>query len=478
MLKHIIRNEVLQSISSAKCVVAFLLCTALILISVHLGVTDYRADLREHGLAMKRNQMTLESQSSWDALADSDRIILKPPQVLSTVATGIQDAVGRNAAFSFLLEPKPTGSKYDGNPVLAIFGPLDLALVVKTILSLFAVLFTFDAITRDRMRGTLKLALSNQVPRTQLILGKSIGGFISLVLPLGIPFVMGLILLSISPDISFSTEDWVRLGIILLCFLLYLSVFVNLGIFISSRSRSSSGSLFILLFIWVMAIFVVPKASVFVARLAAPIPSYYALSMEKLAFFKELKAKQKAEDREERWKRENPYPQWEEGPEWEHREEKWTQDYRGLVEEANQEFNDEIMQRYSKLDSSYRAKRLKRQVLALGLSRISPASTMSIGVLSLARTGITEQELFLDSVRIYQPAYVRWVNKKSAEVMQADPMAIPEKPDLSGMPRHEYAPQELGDSLSQAITDIVVLVLMNIALFAGAYVSFLKYDVR
>ena len=52
------------------------------------------------------------------------------------------------------------------------------------------------------------------------------------------------------------------------------------------------------------------------------------------------------------------------------------------------------------------------------------------------------------------------------------------KPDLSTMPQHEFKPMSLNESLTLAIPDMVVMILMIILLFAGAFVSFLRYDIR
>ena len=91
-------------------------------------------------------------------------------------------AFGRVATVNVAFDPNLVDSKYESNPVFSIYGALDLTFIVKIILSLFAILFTYDAIVGEKEKGTLKLTLSNNVPRDLLILGKVIGGFISLLI--------------------------------------------------------------------------------------------------------------------------------------------------------------------------------------------------------------------------------------------------------------------------------------------------------
>lgn len=184
MLRDIIKKEILDNITSPKFVFTFLLCTILILLSVYTGVTNYRAEKKEYTAALALNKKNMESQPNYQSLAGIGIKVSKPPQVLGTVVTGIEEAVGRVAPVNIAADPNLIDSKYSSNPVFAVFGALDLMFIVKIVLSLFAILFTYDAIVGEKEKGTLKLALSNDVPRDRLILGKAIGGYISLLLPL------------------------------------------------------------------------------------------------------------------------------------------------------------------------------------------------------------------------------------------------------------------------------------------------------
>ena len=469
MLKHIIRKEILDNISSPKFVFTFLLCTILIIIAVYTGITNYRAELKEYNSAMALNRKNLENQSNWQTLAGLGTKITKPPQVLSTIITGIQDAVGRNATVNIAFDPSLVDSKYDSNPVFAIFGPLDLTLIVKIVLSLFAILFTFNAIVGEKEQGTLKLSLANKVPRDQVILGKAIGSFISLLVPLVIPFLIGLIMLNIFPEVRLAGEDWARIGLIFVSFLLYLSVFFTLGLFVSSRTNRSSSSLFILLFVWVIFIFVIPKGAVIISRFLKPVPSVHEVNAQKEAFIQEIQVsgQQRLQDFIEE-SRKN-----EEGLSQEQQQERFRQFYG----ELQQDLTKQIDTKNAEIEEDYQAKRRGQQMLALNLSRISPASALTFGALSLGRTGIHEHERFANSIKQYKPVFTNWVTQKMAENLDFSSVQQP-KPVLDDMPQHEYVPMPMGESAMLALPDFVVLVLMIIVLFAGAFVSFLRYDIR
>jgi len=466
MLRIIIQKEILDNIVSPKFVFTFLLCTILVLLSVYVGINNYSAELTEYNSAVALNNKNLESQPSWGALAGLGTKITKPPQVLSTIITGIQYAVGRNATVNVAYDPSLIDSKYDSNPVYAIFGELDLTVIVKIVLSLFAILFTFDAIAGEKERGTLKLTLSNRIPRDQLILGKAIGSFFSLLVPLVIPFLMSLVILGIYPNISLTGDDWIRIGLIFLMFLLYLSVFFNLGLFVSSRATHSSNSLFILLFIWVLFIFVIPKGAVMLSGRINPIPSIYEVNAQKDAFLQEIQGSVPKKLQE--WGQNNPP---EDSPEYQER-------FRDFLENLQQGLTAQIDEKNAEVEEEYQAKRRKQQMLALNLSRLSPASSLTFAALSIGKTGIHEHERFQNSIKTYKPVFTKWVNTKMMQSIEFDPTAQQPKPDISTMPKHEFKPMNLGDSLALAVPDFVVTVLVIILLFTGTFVSFLRCDIR
>jgi len=113
----------------------------------------------------------------------------------------------------------------------------------------------------------------------------------------------------------------------------------------------------------------------------------------------------------------------------------------------------------------------------INLSRISPASALTFGSMTMARTGVDEFERFLASVRAYKPIYTKWINSKlSGSInLQTGEMG---KIKLDDMPQHVYQPEWLSRSFVRTIPDFALLIVMIIIFFVGAYVSFLHYDVR
>lgn len=469
MLRDIIAKEIQDTIMSPKFVFTFLLCTILILLSVYTGINNYQAEQKEYSAAVALNKKNLENQPTYQNLAGTGIKINRPPQVLSTIVNGIQEAVGRVATINIAFDPSMIESKYSSSPIFAVFGALDLTFIVKIVLSLFAILFTYDAIVGEKERGTLKLALSNKVPKDRLILGKAIGGFISLLIPLIIPLVLGLLILLIYPNISLSGDDWVRLCIIGILFLLYLSVFFTLGLFISARTTKSSTSFLILLFVWVTFVTIIPKAAIMTAAQINPIPSVHEITAQKDAYLQEIQKEAVVEQRQ--YVKDNPRP--------EKAEEiaKWNEDLKKWAEDFQQRLTSKIDERNAAIERDYQAKMRGQQKLAVNLSRISPASALMFGTMNLARTGIIEHERFLNSVKNYKPIFTKWINAKMIRSLNLGGGEQP-KPELDDMPQHEFIPERLGDSIKRMLPDLMLMILLIIVFFMGAYISFIRYDVR
>jgi ABC-type transport system involved in multi-copper enzyme maturation permease subunit len=471
MLRDIIKKEIQDTIMSPRFVFTFLLCTILILLSVYTGINNYQAELKEHSAAVALNTKSLETQQSYGQLAGTGTKINRKPQVLSTIVSGIWEAVGRVAQVNIAFDPSMIESKYSSNPIFAVFGPLDLSFIVKIVLSLFAILFTYDAIVGEKERGTLKLALSNRVPRDRLILGKAIGGFVSLLIPLVIPLILGLLLLMIYPNIALSGGDWLRIGTICLMFLLYLSVFFTLGLFISARTTRSSTSFLILLFIWVTFVTVIPKASVMIAGQIKPIPSVHEITAQKDAFLGD--AQKEAGEEYRKYMKENPRPgkdKPEERKRWDEETSKWGEELRGRLLAQIEEQN-------ATVERDYQTRMRQQQRLAVNLSRVSPASALMFASMSLARTGVSEHERFLNSVKTYKPAFSKWINKKISSSQGSQP-GQQTKLDLADMPQHEFKPEGVSESMIRMLPDLILMVFLIVLFFVGAYVSFIRYDVR
>jgi len=468
MLKDIIKKEIQETITSPKFVFTFLICTVLILLSVFTGISTFRAEQKEYSAAIALNKENLENSTDYGILAGLGFKLNRPPQVLSSIVSGVSEAVGRVTTVNSVSDPNLIDSKYESSPIFSIFGALDLTFIVRIVLSLFAILFTYDVIVGEKERGTLKLILSNEVPRDRLLMGKVVGGYVSLIISLIIPLILGMLILLIYPNISLSGQDWARILIMVLMFFLYLSVFFTLGLLVSARTSKSSTSFLVLLFIWVLFVTVIPKISILAAAQLDPIPSVHEITAKKDAFLHQIQEEYIKRNRE-----------WIEKHRTDLDEKKYAEDNKKNAEDNQQLFLSQIEDNSASLERDYQARKRSQENLAINLSRISPASALMFSTMSLARTGLDEHDRFLASLRAYKSIFAKWISAKRQKNSRYSLYSVDRpKIDLSDMPQLKFEPESLGNSLARTLPDIGLMFAMIIVFFAGAYVSFLKYDVR
>ena len=494
MLKDIIRKEILDNLFSSKFLLTFIISAALILLSVYTGISGYLLDKKEYEASVASVREDFQALEQSDSSFSPETVrIYRPPVALQTLVNGVSDAAGRMSKPSNGQESYLDESKYGNRPGLTVFGALDLEFIVKMVLSLFALLFTYDAVSGEREKGTLKIALANNVPRARLLLGKAIGGYISMMLPLLIPFLLGLMILSIHPGIALTSGDWQRIGLIFLLFLLYLSVFFALGLFVSSMTARSSSSFFVLLALWAAIVMIIPDLSALAAAQIRPVPDISEISMQKALSSYQIEQEASKADTQMQldsfasWRQSKPSGDAAMEAYREHTEvrQQSADEFRLKIEEAN-----------ARIDRDYQLKKAAQAGLAQNLSRISPASGLTLGAASLARTGVDEYSRFVESARNYSWTLRDWYTKTNSQKRLELTTYGPPNPDgsptfrvpmgdllpiqeaLATIPAHEFEPESLERSLQRALPDFAFMAAMTLVFLAGACIAFLRYDVR
>jgi ABC-type transport system involved in multi-copper enzyme maturation permease subunit len=406
--------------------------------------------------------------------------VYRQPAALEAIVRGLGDASGRVSGVNNRMENRLAESKYESNPFASIFSTFDLLFVVKMVLSLFAMLFAYDAVSGEKEKGTLKMALANNVARSRLILGKAIGGYVSLVLPLLVPLLIGAMFISLNSDMAFGGEDWMRLSLLYGMFLLYLSAFFALGLFVSSLTSRSSSSFFTLLFIWIVLVLIVPKVSAAAAGWIRPAPFAHETLSQKTRVAPQVMQEIDTDSLRKLWSTRPDRPTTIEGmrdPAYIAASQKFEEDVSSLTRELGLKYDTLLTDAYKKIDSDHRIRQEAQRRLAKNLARVSPASGLTFGGMVLTRTGMDEYNRFLSATRDYRAIYSDWLvrNGMRNEVgtdYRRTPLSI------ADMPQFEFEPESLGESLTRTLPDFALMAAMTIIFLTGAFFAFQRYDVR
>ena len=283
---------------------------------------------------------------------------------------------------------------------------------------------------------------------------------------IGIPFLIAalinLFLLYTSGSIVLESSEWLRLGAIALIAFIFLSIFLALGLLISSRASNSSTSLTILLLIWTVWVVLLPSTLGALTSGLQPTMTSEEFDDRVQNLFDNLEAKY---DRHQRFSKmpTRKIPASEGTLLWS----------KYITEEAEHR---------EKLNEEHLNAQIAQVQLARSITRISPASSVRYATESLAGTGFTRHVQFLENVRRYGDEFRTFL----IETDRADPEsphAIGPREGTSQKPVRFASIPKFEDRISfsgaynAAATDILLLLLFSGVLFAGAFLSFLRVDV-
>jgi len=490
MIGTLIEKELKYILMGPKFAVTFLICAVLILLSLFIGVQDYKASMRRYEAAVALNDQHLAEKTSWNHLSTR---AFRRPEAMQVFAVGVANDLGRFSGVDARTPVRLDHSVYADDPLFAVFRFLDLGFIFQVVLSLFAVLFTYNAINGEREMGTLKLTLANDIPRTQFVLAKFAGSWLALVIPLLIPLLLGLLMV-LGLGVSLAGVHWAKLTAFFGVSLLYLTFFVALGVLVSGLTRHASASFLILLVIWVSTVLVAPRVGMMLAAKIHPAPSVAEVDGQIDAYNKERWDTYMAE-LETMWQRRSAVLEglddearqaYRDDHEWEWMEE--GDNARKAVEADQQAFA-------QKMQDALQQQKRRQEGLALSLSRFSPASVYLHAAMNLAGTHAGMKHRYETAIRAYQQAFLAHADemKKQSGLNSHNGFSISvssdggvqmsmgeesQTIDVSTMPRFLDPVPSFSTVFSQSTMDMLLLLAFTAAALIGAYAVFMRYDVR
>jgi ABC-type transport system involved in multi-copper enzyme maturation permease subunit len=423
MIGTIARKEIVANLLSYKFFIVILLATVLLFTSFFVLYLDFKERLADYALIRPK---------------PGEPIAVVEPNPLSIFAKGLDEAMGRSFEVSLIGINTRSGQK-SGNPIFAFFPTPDFVYIVKVVLSLVALLFGFDQVCREKESGMLRLMLSNPVSRATILAGKWIGNYLSLAVPFLLVTLLGFTLINLDPAIHFTGSSLGRLGLILLAALLYLALFLSLGILVSAMTSRAATALIVLLLVWAGMVFVLPNLGTLLARQLVEVPSVKAL----------------AEKRQQIWTRDRLLAimagRAQQGRD-------AAEIHRRSFRATNEEFD--------RMEADYRVHFERMVRLSKAINRISPAAGFVYAATELAGTGIDEE------IRLKE-AVIRYKNIVLPELLREL------SPGTAAPAAFTYRYRSIGQVMSGGgFIDLAILTVFGLLFLAAGFVAFLRYDVR
>lgn len=488
MLKILIFKELKALVLGPKFVGTFAVCSLLILLSVFVGVQEYRAAVTQYEAATQLVDQEMRERSSW--MGFSSRIF-RQPDPMQIFVSGVNNDIGRLSSIESFQDIKLRNSIYSDDPIFAFFRFIDFTFIGQVVLSLFAILFTYDAINGERESGTLQLTFSNAVPRVKYLIGKFVGSWLGMVAPLVVPVLLGILLIVVY-NVPFSANHWAKFLTFLGVSLLYFTCFIAVGLLVSTLTRHSAVSFLILLVIWVTFVLIVPRSGVMLAGQAVKVPT--AAEIEGLQDgYEKNRWDKHGDELEERWQERNVQMAGMSADERETYQDEHLLEWMEQDDQARRAMQKDIMENSRKLNEYLRNRKAELEKLAFTLSRFSPASAYQLAAMSLAGTGIAIKTSYEDAMRNYRSTFVDYAESKRKASGGVGGIQVTMDSetgfkfstdrdrgtlDLSDLPRFQPPQHSFADAIAPAAIDFGLLALYTIVACAGALVAFLRYDVR
>ncbi len=485
MFATVFEKELKAILLSPKFVSTFAVLSVLLLLSVFIGIQDYSAAVSQYESAVQLAEQELSEATNWSGLRSTVYRRTDPMQIL---AAGVNNDIGRLSTISTSAGVKLRQSIYLEDTLFALFRFIDFTFVVQVVLSLFAILFTYDAINGERASGTLRLAFASPVPRGTYLAAKFAGAWTGLVAPLAIPIGL-VILMLVAFGIPLEGDHWYRIVSLIGLSLLYFTVFVALGLLVSALTRSPRISFLALLVLWVAGVLIVPRAATMAAAQWVEVPSVAEIEATKDRFRKDRRD-QYMEEMMESYRsmsQETSGMSEEEADQYrDDNRDRWEEETNRL----EQDMDDDIANHERMLSEDLQNRKREQERLTMNLARIVPPAAYQIAALNIAGTNVTLKPRYEDAMSAYRSTYSRFVELKTEEEreemrMQRDGATVVIRGmgddtaiDASEMPRFEVPEQTFSEAIRPSLIDLGILAFFSVTFFGGAFVAFRRYDVR
>jgi ABC-type transport system involved in multi-copper enzyme maturation permease subunit len=478
MFRTIITKELLDAARSMRFALGWLVMLVLMVAAVVL-LSD---DVRQRQDRMELIERSQDEYVSHYAHLNRIGYVLqpvKPPEKSEVFFRGLDDPAETQSFFS--------------DPLGKLFPRLDFIYIVSVLLSLLAIIFSFDAVCGEREDGTLKVIHANPVSRASVILGKWVGMWLAIGIPFIAVYFFSVLVGSLIAGVSVGPERWLELGLICAASLVYLGFFLCLGLFVSSTVRQPGTSILVLLFLWVVFTMVVPNGSPVAASQIKPLPSVNAVEREASALTDTIRDNLVDAERDRIWQiyRErysipptiNDFNKEEDFLAAGWTAEQYKRFYDTYVEEIRAALN-AVNERQSAKAQALRDE-LQRKVdaqsgLAMAISLASPTSSYVYFGTELASVGLRAEEHTREEMSRFGSVQDDFLQERwhSEEQRQGRKIGYEEFIDLSGRPRYSHKPEPVMDRLAAALPFAGHLVAAMLLAVILAVIAYLRYDVR
>ena len=519
MIGHIVKREFFDHLNSLRFALTTLILVALMVTNAVVHLQRHPEKVRRYSEKVTTDRDKLQSQTElYQLLKKGPGRLYKRPSALTFIADRGDAFLPGSGTTNWGSWSRTAGSGGQVKSIWSVDYPtanpnardlrpkatkIDWVFIITYLLSFIPLLFTFDALSGEKERGTLRLCLANPISRPALLVGKFLGTLITILIPFYFAVLLNLAVISLDSWTQLGAADWGRLGMILLIASGYASIFIAVGLMVSASTRDSRISLVVLLIVWVALVVFMPSTlGTLATKWTPPVQTAHQRKMAKRSALEQINANF---DERMRNKQEAQLP----AGSLLHRLQELWKTSPAAAEKLAKENEEEIRLAIAELESQkadveelhIRAElvnkdveireRLNREHLmaqlaqvqrARTVTRFSPAAIVQYALESMTGTGLNRHLQFLEGVHLHIRQFRNFITETDrADTESLHIIGVPE-----GMSKKPISPQALpsfedkitfSDTFNAAIVDMLLLVLLLGVFLSGAFLVFIRSDV-
>lgn len=366
---------------------------------------------------------------------------------------------------------------------------LDWSFVLIYLLSIVCLILTFDVVSGEAERGTLRLLLVTGASRRHYFFGSLLGALLTVIPLLATGCLLNLMIVYVLAPIDLDLQDWGRVLSVFLVMLGLLVVFLALGLLASCLSRSSTSSLLNALVLWVTIVFVIPSLSFLIAHQVWPTPPISELKADlqqaRERFFAQSYPLSSMDIRQ--ISRRDDLSQQE--------KQARIASLQESIDEQNAFALDNYRKKIIEIREGYLNSLWSQVGWATAMARISPIAAYREVASAFTDSGLAGQQSFLRQARGYMATFSEYAHELRAKVEEqamTQEVVIEDEGftirnlqgisyasadfDRRGYPRFAAADSSWADALQTAFPALVVLILTGSGIVMVAWLLFRRYE--
>lgn len=448
MILTIIKKELLENLKSQIFLTAFTFILLISAVCSFILVESFNEKLKENFDYNSQHERLLNTANP-DGLGGIWMRPITPLPKLSMLFHGVSNVIGLPSL--------------DRDTVPLLFPQTDFLMILGYFMSLMALLLSFSAVSGEKEEGMLRAVFSNTVRRSTLLIGKWIGGIISIMIPFSTCYLFAILVAFLKANVSWNATEWYSLLSIYVLGLIYISLFYLIGLYVSSKTDQSHISMLLSLLIWAFLVLILPTLPDYLGKEIFPAPSA-------AKFLYESELRNEMERKEIAQKIKEPY----------YKKGLSTIQIDSITHDEVQTAIKPLQEQRQKMFNGYQNKIVSQFVASTAITMLSPYASFTLAGNELSATGVFNQVYLLNqSGESYEAALLNYIEqRKKEERAKGNKVDGNTQLDLSGRPKFEYKEVPFILRIVAAGIPVLFLIIFNILFFVLAVRAFLRYDVR